>query len=117
MTDSGNTGPGAGPKVVEGQLTTSEAEAPTRRRMIQASFWSMGGFAIGQIIRFGANLILTRLLFPESFGLYALVTTFLLGLQMFADIGTGPAIVHSPHGDDERFLNTVWTLQTMREPF
>jgi O-antigen/teichoic acid export membrane protein len=114
MTDSGNSGPGAGPKVVEGQLTTSEAEAPTRRRMIQASFWSMGGFAIGQIIRFGANLILTRLLFPESFGLYALVTTFLLGLQMFADIGTGPAIVHSPHGDDERFLNTVWTLQTMR---
>jgi O-antigen/teichoic acid export membrane protein len=114
MADRGNTGPGAGPELAEPSLTSSEADAPTRRKMIQASFWSMGGFAIGQIIRFGANLILTRLLFPESFGLYALVTTFILGLQMFADIGTGPAIVHSPHGDDERFLNTVWTLQTLR---
>lgn len=114
MPDSGNSSPGAGAKLAEGNLTTSEADAPTRQKMIHASFWSMGGFAIQQIIRFAANLILTRLLFPESFGIYALVTTFIMGLQMFADIGTGPAIVHSPHGDDERFLNTVWTLQTMR---
>jgi hypothetical protein len=35
----------------------------------------------------GRNLILTRLLFPEAFGLMALVQVFVVGLQMFSDIG------------------------------
>lgn len=65
-------------------------------------------------IRFVANLIITRLLLPEHFGLMALVNVFLVGLQLFSDIGIGPNIIQSARGDDPRFLDTAWTLQVMR---
>ena len=46
-----------------------------------------------QVLRFGFNLVLTRLLLPEVFGLMALVDLFLLGLHMFSDVGLGLSIV------------------------
>lgn len=36
------------------------------------------------------------------------------GLQMFSDVGIGPAIVQSPRGDDRVFLDTAWTVQAFR---
>ena len=81
---------------------------------IRGSVWTMGGYAAGQVLRLGGNLILTRLLFPAVFGEMALVFIFLQGLQMFSDVGTGPAIVQNPRGDDEAFLNTAWTIQCGR---
>jgi O-antigen/teichoic acid export membrane protein len=81
---------------------------------VRGSIWTIGGYAAGQIVRFVSNLILTRLLFPEVFGLMALVNIFIQGLAMFSDIGVGPAIVQSPRGDDPKFLNTAWTIQAAR---
>ena len=65
-------------------------------------------------IRFVANLIITRLLLPEHFGLMALVNVFLVGLQLFSDIGIGPNIIQNARGEDSRFLDTAWTIQAMR---
>ena len=73
---------------------------------------------LGQVasaaIRLGANLIITRLLLPEHFGLMALVTVFLVGLHLFSDIGIGPNIIQSQRGEDPRFLDTAWTVQAVR---
>ena len=66
------------------------------------------------VIRLGSNLILTRLLFPEAFGLMALVNAFLMGLAMFSDLGIGPSVVQSSRGDDPQFLDTAWVLQIAR---
>jgi O-antigen/teichoic acid export membrane protein len=44
-------------------------------------------------------------LFPEAFGLMALVTVVLVGLQMFSDTGIGPAISRSPRATSRPF----WT--------
>lgn len=74
----------------------------------------MAGHGTSLLIRLGSNLILTRLLFPEAFGLMALVYAFLAGLAMFSDLGLAPSIVQSSRGDDPRFLNTAWTLQIAR---
>jgi O-antigen/teichoic acid export membrane protein len=71
-------------------------------------------YAAGQALRFAANLILARLLFPEAFGLMALVTVVIVGLQMFSDLGLGPAVMRSARGDDPAFLRTAWTLQVAR---
>lgn len=65
-------------------------------------------------LRLISNLILTRLLFPEAFGLMALVQIFIYGLQMFSDLGINASIVQSKRGDDPTFLQTAWTLQVMR---
>lgn len=74
----------------------------------------MAAYGGSHALRFVGNLILTRLLFPEAFGLMALVNGLLLGLQLFSDIGIGPSIIQSPRGDDPVFLNTAWTMQTIR---
>ena len=81
---------------------------------IRGSIWTMGGYGTGQVLRLGSNLILTRLLFPEAFGLMALVTVFLQGLKMLSDVGIGPSIIQNRRGDDPLFLNTAWTIQVVR---
>ncbi len=83
-------------------------------RVLRSSFLTLAGFGFGQIIRLASNLILTRLLFPEAFGLMALVMVFLMGLGQFSDVGVTPAILQSRRGDDRDFLNTAWTIQVLR---
>jgi O-antigen/teichoic acid export membrane protein len=85
-----------------------------KKAAFQSGLWTITGYASMQVLRLAFNLILTRLLVPEIFGLMALVTVFLQGLAMFSDIGLGPSIVQSKSGDDPQFLNTAWTLQIVR---
>ena len=72
------------------------------------------GFGGGNFLRLLSNLILTRLLFPEAFGLMALVFVFLTGLQLFSDVGFNLSIIQNKRGTDPDFLNTVWSLQIIR---
>ncbi len=85
-----------------------------KARAIRGTALSVMGFGSSQLIRLGSNLILTRILFPEAFGLMALVQVVVAGLEMFSDLAIGPSVVRSPRGDDPKFLNTAWTLQVMR---
>lgn len=81
---------------------------------IRGTIWTFLGYGTSQILRFVSNLLLTRLLIPEFFGLMALVYTFITGLTLFSDIGIGPSIIQNKRGDDPDFLNTAWTLQVIR---
>ena len=83
-------------------------------RATRSGVWIGGGFVFQRGLQFASNLILTRLLFPEAFGLMALCTVFLVGLAMFSDLGLKPAIIRDPRGDDPVFLNTAWTIQVIR---
>lgn len=99
------------------QPATSEIQPPVRslkQRVLRGSAWTVGGFAASQVIRLGSNLIVSRLLFPEAFGLMALVFTFLTGLEMLSDLGIGPNIIQSDRGEDPKFLNTAWMLSIAR---
>jgi O-antigen/teichoic acid export membrane protein len=92
------------------------ASAPNSLKKLTAhgSLWTIGGYGLGQALRLGSNLVLTRMLFPEAFGLMALANVFLQGLMMFSDIGLGPAIIRHHPRDDQKFLNTAWTIQIIR---
>jgi O-antigen/teichoic acid export membrane protein len=81
---------------------------------IKGTIWTVVGYGGSQAIRFGSNLILTRLLFPDLFGLMALANTFIVGLHLFSDVGIRPSIIQNPRGDDPEFLNTAWTIQVIR---
>ncbi|HBM59539.1 MAG TPA: polysaccharide biosynthesis protein [Citreicella sp.] len=83
-------------------------------RALRSSMLTVGGFGAAQVMRLASNLILTRLLFPEAFGLMALVSVFMMGLQQFSDVGVTPAILQSRRGDERDFLNTAWTIQAVR---
>jgi O-antigen/teichoic acid export membrane protein len=88
-----------------------------KQRTINGAIWTIIGFGGIYVLRFGNNLILTRLLQPEFFGLMALVNTLRVGLELFLDIGIIQNIVNSKRGDDPNFLNTAWTLQVIRGIF
>lgn len=85
-----------------------------RSRALRGTLITLGGTGGQQILRLLSNLLLTRLLFPEAFGLMALIQTFMIGLGMFSDIGLRPAIIQSARGEDPDFLNTGWTIQVIR---
>jgi hypothetical protein len=53
-------------------------------------------------------------LFPEAFGLMALVNMLMLGLAAISDVGLQPAIIRHARGDEQRFLDTAWTIQVIR---
>lgn len=88
-----------------------------RSRALRGTAIALGGTGGQQFLRLISNLILTRLLFPEAFGLMALVQTFMIGLQMFSDIGIRPSIIQNKRGEDPDFLNTAWTIQAGRGVF
>ncbi|SDW11570.1 Membrane protein involved in the export of O-antigen and teichoic acid [Roseicitreum antarcticum] len=83
-------------------------------RVMRGSVVTVIGFGGGQALRLAGNLILTRLLVPEAFGLMALVTVVVIGLKMFSDVGIMQSIMRSPRGDEPEFLNTAWTLDVIR---
>lgn len=83
-------------------------------RVLRSSSWLVLGYGGSQFLRLASNLILARLLFPEAFGIMALVGVVTVGLMMFSDVGIGPAIAQSKRGDDQFFLDTAWTIQVIR---
>ena len=83
-------------------------------RVLRSTSWILMGYAGSQVLRLLSNLILTRLLFPEAFGLMALITVVVVGLTLFSDVGISPSIAQSKRGDDPDFLNTAWTIQVIR---
>ncbi len=82
--------------------------------VIRGSAWTVAGHGVSQLIRLASSLILTRLLFPDAFGVMSLVWVVLYGLEMMSDVGLGPAIIRDKRGADPDFLNTAWTLQVIR---
>jgi O-antigen/teichoic acid export membrane protein len=92
----------------------STESAPRAASARQNAAWTVAGFGAMQVIRFGSTLVLSRLLFPDIFGLMALVNVFLQGLQMFTDVGIGPSLIQNKRGDDPRFRDTAWTILVIR---
>ncbi|MBE9011517.1 oligosaccharide flippase family protein [Pseudanabaenaceae cyanobacterium LEGE 13415] len=81
---------------------------------IRGAFWTIAGFGGRQLLRLGSNLIMTRLLRPEFFGLMALVTTIKIGIELFSDYGISQSVVNNRRGDDPVFLDTAWSLKVIR---
>lgn len=93
----------------------SSADRPSlKQRALKAGIWTVGGYAFGVLLRFGSNLLMTRLLVPDAFGVMAIANIVMAGLALFSDIGLKPNIVQSARGKDPLFLNTAWVLQLMR---
>ena len=85
-----------------------------KSRMFKAAGWLIGSNVTGQLLRLISNLILTRLLQPEAFGLVAAVNTLYFGLVMFSDLGVWQSVIRSEHSEDPRFLGTAWSVQLLR---
>lgn len=85
-----------------------------KRRIFKAGGWTVLGQLLNQVLRLGGNLVLTRLLFPEAFGLMAIVQSVMVGITLLSDIGITPSIVQHKRGGEPEFFNTAWTIQVLR---
>lgn len=85
-----------------------------KQRTIRSGGWVIFSHLFSQVLRLGSNLILTRLLVPEMFGVMAIVTVIMGGLAMFSDVGLLQNIVQSKRGEEPDYLNTAWTIQIIR---
>ena len=92
-------------------------EPPAQSQQSQAVIGgavTLGGHAAVQAVRLGGQIVLTRLLPQEAFGLMAIVHTYRGMIDLFSDVGIGPSIIQNERGDDPRFLDTAWTIQLAR---
>jgi O-antigen/teichoic acid export membrane protein len=85
-----------------------------KKKILLASTLVMLAFGLSQIIRLGSNLIVTRILEPEMFGVMAVVYVLIQGIGMFSDLGLWAFIVRHENHDDPHLLNSVWTIQVIR---
>ena len=92
----------------------SSDRLPLKRRILSASSWSLFGSGISYVISLGSNLLLTRLLVPEMFGVMAIATLVITLLSMFSDVGLTQNVIQSTRGEDSRYLNTAWAIQIIR---
>jgi O-antigen/teichoic acid export membrane protein len=53
------------------------------------------------------SLILTRILFPEAFGIMATAQIIIVMIQLFTDIGVRTSIIQNPRGAETEFLDTA----------
>jgi O-antigen/teichoic acid export membrane protein len=83
-------------------------------RAVRGGAYTLAGHVGLQALKLGGNVLLTRMLPREAFGMMAIVYTVLTGFGLFSDLGIAPSIVQSPRGDDPKFLNTAWTIQLFR---
>lgn len=87
------------------------------RKMAAAASWSMMQLFAQYAFRLGSNLIMTRLLLPDAFGLLALATTVVTALVLFTDLGISRAIIRENDGDQPIFLRVAWSLNLLISSF
>jgi O-antigen/teichoic acid export membrane protein len=83
-------------------------------RTVSAATLVAAGSMASNVIRLLSNLVLTRLLFPEAFGLMLIATTVMVIVAMLSDVGIQQSIVRGWRGEDPVYLDTAWTFQVLR---
>jgi O-antigen/teichoic acid export membrane protein len=83
-------------------------------RLTGAAVWVVLGAGAQHVLRLASNLLVTRLLAPEMFGLVALAGLVPMVLSLLSDVGFRENVCRNPAGDDQKFLDTVFSIQAVR---
>jgi O-antigen/teichoic acid export membrane protein len=76
--------------------------------------WSGATQVATMIVRLGSTLVMTRLLAPEAYGVFATALAVVITLEWFSDLGVMPALVRHPEGDSRVYLDTGWWINALR---
>lgn len=89
-------------------------DSSLKARAGRSSVITIASYGMEQALRLLSNVILASLLFPEAFGIMAIATVIMIGLNMISDSGIHHSIIQNKKGAEEDFRNTAWTLQIYR---
>jgi len=88
-----------------------------KSRFIRGAVSVLGGDAYSSALRLLGNLIMTRLLFPEAFGMMLVVNLVLGALQMLSDVGIRGALITKQDEITQEYVNSAWTISVLRGVF
>jgi O-antigen/teichoic acid export membrane protein len=74
----------------------------------------VGSMVVTNTLRFAANLVLTRLLVPEAFGVMLVITSVSYIAVLFSETGVAPYLIRTPGAARRRVLDVLWTVQVLR---
>jgi lipopolysaccharide exporter len=77
-------------------------------------FSSTFAYGLISIIRLGSSLILTRLLSPEAYGIFAIIFSLVAMIELMSDVGSRGLLIRHPRGSEPRFVHTLWTIRLIR---
>ena len=100
--------------MTESPTTPQVKDDELRSSVYRGASWLLAGTFSQRLIRLASNLVLTRVLFPEDFGLAALVFAWVQGMVLCSDLGVMRSIIQHPKGASKEFLGTAFTLQIVR---
>lgn len=83
-------------------------------RVFRGGAWLGAGSAVEQVIRFGRNMLLTRLLAPAAFGTMAIVLSATTLLGVLAEVGAREALIQNPRGTEDEYVTAAWWLSVGR---
>ena len=75
--------------------------------------WAAFGAFAGRGVQFISDIILSRLLFPEDFGLMAIGLAVLNISEMLTETGFSSALIQK-QGGIKKYLNTAWTMEVLK---
>jgi O-antigen/teichoic acid export membrane protein len=81
-----------------------------RGHIFRGGTWLGIGSVFEQLFRMGRNMLLTRLLVPEAFGVMAIVYSTSSIVDLLAEIGVKEAIIQNPKGQNDEYVNSAWWI-------
>lgn len=77
-------------------------------------FATAASFAALTAIKLVSSVILTRILKPEAYGIFTIVSSIGVVVALLGDIAITVTVVRHEQGDQPGFLNTAWTMRLGR---
>lgn len=89
-------------------------DSSLKAKTARGGIWLGIGTATEQGSRFIRNIILTRILVPEAFGVMAIVLAVNSIFEGFTQIGIGQSIIQNPNSESKKYLNGAWWFSFIR---
>lgn len=96
---------------------SAEPQGSLKSRMFKAGGWNVLQILISNAMRLGSNLVMTRLLVPEAFGVMSFLMVIVSGFTLVSDLGINRSIIRDPNGHTPRYLRAAWVVQVYRGSF
>jgi O-antigen/teichoic acid export membrane protein len=81
-----------------------------KAKVLRGGAWIGAGSVAEQVVRFGRNMILTRLIAPEAFGTMAILLSATGLMRVLTDVGVREATIQHPQGTEDRFIRSAFWL-------
>lgn len=75
---------------------------------------TIAAFGATAAIKLASALILTRLLYPEAYGLIAMIGVVAYVIELVSDIGIVAFLIRHHNASEPGFLHTIWTIRLVR---